>query len=426
MCLTAKPDLHQTLIDQLKRKGTLSNPQIEAAFRAIPRHLFLPHLSKEEVYQDRAITTKQADNLHLSSSSQPTMMAIMLEQLNLSAGQRVLEIGAGTGYNAALIAYLVGETGQVVTLDIDQDLVDGAKAHLAAIGYERVQVICADGGYGFAQAGPYDRIILTVGADDITPAWLEQLKPGGLLLLPLAIKDVQVSVVFRRVTDHLESLSASGCGFIRMRGDFADPHHNLQRTPLDPDQRMLLLANDLGSDQTQRLYQALFGPSQDWPTGVHLTLQEIQRYDSLGFWCQLQAEKTCMLVEPTDTPPTADETTAESAFRRSEIPYLIGQKGQQRRTMGLLDDDSLVLLANPRYQEPPPEQTPFELHLRSFGPNQALAQQFLAHLQAWDQAGRPSLDNVRLRVYPRWQPYQAQAGEFVLPKRWTQIVVDWP
>ncbi len=97
-------------------------------------------------------------------------MAIMLEQLQLEPGQRVLEIGTGTGYNAALMAHIVGETGQVITIDIDEDIVEGAREHLAAAGYDSVQVVCGDGGLGDVSAAAYDRIIFTVGANNILPA----------------------------------------------------------------------------------------------------------------------------------------------------------------------------------------------------------------------------------------------------------------
>src|SRR6266567_2264621 len=96
--------LHQQLIDQLKSNRHITSRSVEAAFRAVPRHLFLPNIALKEVYQDQAIVTKSLDERVVSSSSQPTMMAIMLEQLQLQPGQRVLEIGAGTGYNAALMA----------------------------------------------------------------------------------------------------------------------------------------------------------------------------------------------------------------------------------------------------------------------------------------------------------------------------------
>ena len=187
--------LNQALVDELKDEGHIQTPNIEAAFRAVLRHLFVPGKLLEEVYSDRAIQVKKdQDGQWLSSSSQPTIMAIMLEQLGLEPGHKVLEIGAGTGYNAALMAHIVGETGQIVTVDIDEDLAKAAREHLAMAGFEQVQVVCADGGYGYLDAAPYDRIILTVGAADITPAWREQMRPGGRIVLPLMLKGFMKSI----------------------------------------------------------------------------------------------------------------------------------------------------------------------------------------------------------------------------------------
>src|SRR6201996_420036 len=114
-----------------------------------------------------------------SSSSQPTIMAVMLDQLGLEPGHRVLEIGAGTGYNAALMKYLVGPSGTVVTVDLNEDVARDAAAHLAAAGYPEVAVVAADGAAGFPASAPYDRVIATVGVSDLAPAWLDQLGPGG-------------------------------------------------------------------------------------------------------------------------------------------------------------------------------------------------------------------------------------------------------
>src|SRR5574339_136221 len=125
--------LNQALADELKSRGWIQTPDVEGAFRAVLRHYFLPGRPLEEVYSDHVIPTKQdPEGQWISSSSQPAIMAIMLEQLGLEPGHRVLEIGAGTGYNAALMAHIVGETGQVVTVDIDDDLVESAREHLTA------------------------------------------------------------------------------------------------------------------------------------------------------------------------------------------------------------------------------------------------------------------------------------------------------
>lgn len=219
--------MHQGLVDQLKQLGLISTPRVEAAFRAVPRHLFLPEVPLEKVYQDEVIVTKRLDGQPISSSSQPAMMAIMLEQLDLQPGHRVLEIGAGTGYNAALIAHIVGDTGQVIAIDIDEDIVENARQHLAVAGFSQVQVVCADGGFGYPSAAPYDRIILTVGAWDIAIAWQEQLKSNGRLLLPLKLKeDVQITVAFESIDGYLESVSVNNCGFMMLRGAESEPNED--------------------------------------------------------------------------------------------------------------------------------------------------------------------------------------------------------
>ncbi|MCC5622960.1 methyltransferase domain-containing protein [Nostoc sp. CHAB 5715] len=216
--------LHQSLVERLKQQGLIRTPRVETAFRAVPRHLFLPDVPLKKVYKDEAIVTKRLDGQAVSSSSQPAVMAIMLEQLDLQPGDRVLEIGAGTGYNAALMAHIVGETGQVIAIDIDEDIVEDARQHLAKAGFEQVKVVCTDGGFGYPSAAPYDRIILTVAAWDIAIAWQEQLKPQGRLVLPLTLKDnVQITVAFESADSYLVSISTSNCGFMKLRGAFAEP-----------------------------------------------------------------------------------------------------------------------------------------------------------------------------------------------------------
>src|SRR3989442_13842516 len=170
------PALHRALVDALVRRGAITDSRVEAAFRAVPRHLFLPRVPLEEVYRDQAIPTKTINGEAVSSSSQPEIMATMLEQLGLAPGHRVLEVGAGTGYNAALMAHLVGAGGEVTTIDLDEDTVDGARAHLASAGFDRVRVVLGDGALGYPDAAPFDRIILTVGAWDLAPAWRAQLR----------------------------------------------------------------------------------------------------------------------------------------------------------------------------------------------------------------------------------------------------------
>jgi len=152
------------------------------------------------------------------------MMGIMLQQLRLKAGHRVLEIGAGTGFNAALIAHLVGRDGRVVTVDIDADLCDQARANLATAGIDGVEVVQADGADGWPPAAPYDRMILTVSTSDLSPQWVDQLVEEGILVVPLALAGpIQQSVAFIRRGPCLVSSELTTCGFMPLRGQMAPP-----------------------------------------------------------------------------------------------------------------------------------------------------------------------------------------------------------
>ncbi len=215
--------LHRALVEQLERDGQLGDRAIAAAFATIPRHHFLPGHPLEQIYADQAVAVKREGEEWLSSSSQPAMMAIMLSQLGLGQGHRVLEIGAGTGYNAALIAQIVGPAGRVLSLDIDADLVADARRNLAAAGFAAVEVRHADGALGAPDAAPFDRIIVTAGAWDLLPAWRQQLAPAGRIVVPVTVlPGVMLSLALERRGQVWEAVSARPCSFVLLRG--AEPH----------------------------------------------------------------------------------------------------------------------------------------------------------------------------------------------------------
>lgn len=214
--------LREALVDALVQRGVVRSAGVEAALRAVPRHLFTPWLSLEEAYADQAWVLPETTPDAPGTISQPTVVALMLEALHLAPGQRVLEIGAGSGYNAALLAYLVGERGRVVTVDIEARLVETAWARL--VESPNVRVVHGDGGHGFPPGVPYDRIVATVGAWDLPPAWNNQLSPDGELLLPLHLggepQDHEL-IAFRRKGPLLVGHGLFSVQMVVMRGEYA-------------------------------------------------------------------------------------------------------------------------------------------------------------------------------------------------------------
>jgi protein-L-isoaspartate(D-aspartate) O-methyltransferase len=207
------------MVDELVRWKSLHDRRVEVAMRAVPRHLFVPRATVREAYsEDGIVTHPGSDGRPRSMASAPFVVAQMLEQLDVQPGHRVLEIGAGTGYNAALLAHLAGPGGFVTAIDIDQDVVDGARTALATAGFDAIQVACGDGEYGYHQAAPYDRIIVTAGAWDVPAAWTNQLAPGGRIVVPLRIRGLTRSLALESQDGFLVSRSLQYCGFIPIRG----------------------------------------------------------------------------------------------------------------------------------------------------------------------------------------------------------------
>ena len=408
--------LRHKLVDELKSNDCLESERVEAAFLKVPRHLFVPGQPLDTVYSDEAIITKRdIDGVPISSSSQPAIMAIMLEQLGLEPGHRVLEIGAGTGYNAALMAHIVGETGRVVTVDIDEDIVVAAREHLSSAGFDNVEVVYADGGFGHPDGAPYDRIILTVGAWDVVPAWGEQMKNEGRLLLPLGLRGPQVSVAFEKVDGHLESVSIRQCGFMLLRGAFAPP---VSGVPLGGRSSIRLYVNGERAVNGELVYRWLTGPSEDRPTTVTAAPGEVV-FGGLSLWLGLREPDLCGLHD-------------SGAQTNGVVPPVVEYNwGTSKYTMtvGLLGEHGMCLFTRPPDQ--PHSQGAIdrsgevELYVRSYGEGENLAEHLIDHVTAWDQAGRPSLEGLRISAYPKGIGYSPANDTFVVPRRWTDLVLHW-
>ncbi|MBO0732208.1 MAG: methyltransferase domain-containing protein, partial [Acidimicrobiaceae bacterium] len=201
----------QAMVHALKRSGLVDDPTVLDAMGRVPREWFVPRFWTFPAHRNPPVREWRADEpddretaLHFlydidralairvgpdeqvtATISAPTIVGSMLQLLDLRPGMHVLEIGAGSGYNAALLRELVGPGGAVTSIDIDGELVQAARQTLAEGGWADVAVVAGDGYLGAPRRAPFDRVVATVGCADLAPAWLQQLAPGGWCLLPL-------------------------------------------------------------------------------------------------------------------------------------------------------------------------------------------------------------------------------------------------
>ncbi|WP_157876937.1 methyltransferase, FxLD system [Streptomyces graminilatus] len=270
----AAPDALRTrMVADLRARGAITSAEVEAAFLRVPRHLFAPEVTAEEVYgAPEAVFTKyNSQGKPVSSVSAPWLHAEMLEAAQVASGMTVLEVGSG-GCNAALLAELVGDQSLVTTIDIDPDISARARKQLEEAGYGRVRVQEADGSKPIkdAPAQGFDRIIVTVGAADLSAAWLDQLAPEGRLVVPLRFRGLSRTIAFAREREHLRSDTLIVSGFVAMQGDSAHAPHVVRLSGADV---RLVVDEDQPVDD-KALAQAFTGPRHEQWTGVELSGSE--------------------------------------------------------------------------------------------------------------------------------------------------------
>lgn len=390
--------LRRELLEHIREQGAATDPLVAEALRTVPRHLFLPDLPPDKAYRDEPIVTKRDAQGHpISSSSQPTIMAIMLDQLGPKRGQRVLEIGAGTGFNAALLATIVGDLGAVTSVDLDEDTVELARDNLDAAGCADVVVVTGDGALGHPERAPYHRIIATVGVWDLAPAWLEQLAPNGRLVVPLDLNGVQRSVAFERDGDHWTSRSVSLCGFMRMRGPFAGPERAFL---LDPATELTLSLPTAREVDGAALTEVLGEPPAVHAVGdIGPAPTPMQLFDGFTLWLAVHEPRWCALSEQAGARPAR---LAAAPMRAQE----------SAATAGILADDGLALLAV--------DGEGLAVHVHG---NSVVADDLLAHVRAWAAAGRPGTAGMRIDAYPAGGA--GPAGDVVLEKGQCRLALSW-
>lgn len=198
---------------QLRPRG-IDDPRLLDALSRVPRDRFVPPSSRERAYADQALPIA-----HGQTISQPFMVAVMTQALSLGGTERVLEVGTGSGYQAAILAELAG---QVWTVERIPALAEEARRLLRELGYTNVEVRAGDGTMGWADHAPYDAILVTAAAPRTPDPLLEQLSPdGGILVAPVGDQDLQQLMVIQRHGTSYETRRSIGCRFVPLIGEHA-------------------------------------------------------------------------------------------------------------------------------------------------------------------------------------------------------------
>lgn len=399
--------LRNTLVDQLRADGHARTSAVETALRTVPRHVFVPEASLEDAYANAPVHIKyDTDGTSISCASQPGVVALMLDQLDAQPGERILELGAGTGYNAGLLAHLVGESGHVTTLDVDDDLVEGARARLAAAGITNAEAVTRDGALGYAEGAPYDRIIATVGAHGVPHAWLQQLAPGGRLLVPQRLKgSVSRSIAYEKRDGRWVSLDSEMNTFMPLRRGIADDDRRV--VPLSADGTVRLQAPAGQSIDADALAGVLDQPRTEEWTGMMVRAMESPEWMELFVTCSLPSGLIRMLF-----PQSA------KGGLLTEDPY--------PSSTAAVEKGAVTYLARCLSQEKTPEGGKlWEFGVIGHGPgSDELAAKVADAIRTWDRDYRDREPTFEI------QPLDAPAieqrpGLFALDAPLNRIVVDW-
>lgn len=209
-------DARKLMVRRLTETGYVSSPRVAKAMELVERHLFLPSAMQYEAYMDTPLHIGEGQTI-----SAPHMVAMMAEALDLRSGQKVLEVGGGSGYHAAVMAELVKPDGKVISMERLPMLADRARASLRATGYDSwVEVIVGDGSKGLPEKAPFDRISIAAAAPYVPEPLQQQLLDGGKLLIPVGGKFYQELILVTRRRDSYVQKDLGGCVFVPLIGEY--------------------------------------------------------------------------------------------------------------------------------------------------------------------------------------------------------------
>jgi protein-L-isoaspartate(D-aspartate) O-methyltransferase len=195
---------NEELIKHMKNTGMLTEKRVEEAVRNVPRHLFIPKEYEKYAYSDEPLPIGEGQTI-----SQPSVVVRMTEWLDPKKGDKILEIGAGSGWQAGILGYLVGPKGKVYTIERVRELVKSARKNLKKAGIKNVEVLEGDGTKGLPEKAPFDKVMITAATPKIPDPLVEQLKEGGRIIAPVG-RFSQVMILAEKKKGKLEVIKREG------------------------------------------------------------------------------------------------------------------------------------------------------------------------------------------------------------------------
>ena len=312
------------------------------------------------------------DNKILSTISQPSFVLHMLDLLQLRPGQRVFELGAGSGWNAALMGHLVGSKGHVYSLEIIPEMATMAARTVETLGIKNVHIVAADGGEGHAEGAPYDRAIFTAGTYDLPHHFYEQVKEGGLLLVVIKNEGGGATLfLLCKKENHFESLESLPCGFVQLRGKY-------QIDSLEP------ITLETLPEWTKLQHQES-ARMRFWWGGKEV--------DEL-MWRTLGIRSFLSITEP-----SFRVFKAKKADRRSQEELYFGLWEREPSSLVVAKDDWLIAYGNASAKE----------HL-------------LQRIHQWVELGMPSAASFALQVYPRETSLMTRKNQWIVKRKESQFL----
>ncbi|ASQ93238.1 methyltransferase, FxLD system [Streptomyces sp. 11-1-2] len=399
--------LRHQLAGQLAAAGHIRTPAVDQALRTVPRHAFAPEVPVHKAYANDIVATRHSDEGRITSSiSAPWLQADMLEAARIQPGHRVLEIGSG-GYNAALIAELVGPTGSVTTLDIDPAVTNRATRFLAQTGYDRVHVVTADAEHlptGIVPEDGFDAILVTVDTWDLP--WIDALAEGGRLVAPLRLQGYAWAIGFTMRDGALHSDEPLiVCGFVSMQGEGA--RNAIRRTV--PGTGIHLSWEDGAPLSVDQLAPS---PTREpTVTQTHVTVGGQEPFGALTLYLAGALPGFCRLSVDPD---------GENGVLNPPPKHWPGA--------AIVRGTSLAWLATKRIGDGDDGNGRYEFVVHGYGPHGHLAAQEMAEqVLHWQRNHRAALC-PRITVHPLacGDPASTADGAHVFVKQHTRVAIDWP